>query len=109
MADVPNEMNAVVLDDYTGPAGLRIARRAVPRPGPAPRLDRPLLFFHAGRDEVMPTPKLQADLFMEWACGEKELKYYPEAEHCTVDFLDEVFPSIVDWLRRHLDRPEDQR
>ena len=34
--------------------------------------------------------------------GKKELVYYPEAEHCTVDFLDEVFPYIVDWLRRHL-------
>ncbi len=34
MADVLNEMNAVVLDAYTGPAGLRIARRAIPRPGP---------------------------------------------------------------------------
>lgn len=34
MADVPDEMNAVVLDAYTGPAGLRIARRAIPRPGP---------------------------------------------------------------------------
>ncbi len=75
----------------------------------APRLDRPLLFFHAGRDEVMPTPKLQADLFMEWACGEKELQYYPDAEHCTVDYLDEVFPYIVDWLRSHLGRPEAER
>ncbi len=34
MEDVPHEMNAVVLDAYTGPASLRIARRAVPRPGP---------------------------------------------------------------------------
>lgn len=75
----------------------------------APRLDRPLLFFHAGRDEVMPTPKKQADMFMEWASGEKELVYYPDAEHCTVDYLDEVFPYIIDWLRRHLGRPEAER
>ncbi len=68
----------------------------------APSLDRPLLFFHAGRDEVMPSPKLQADTFMTWAKGEKELKYYPEAEHCTVDLLDEVFPYIVDWLKKQL-------
>jgi alpha-beta hydrolase superfamily lysophospholipase len=68
----------------------------------APRLDRPLLFFHAGRDEVMPTPKKHADTFMEWAVGEKELVYYPDAEHCTVDYLDEVFPYIIDWLRQHL-------
>jgi alpha-beta hydrolase superfamily lysophospholipase len=68
----------------------------------APVLDRPLLFFHAGKDEVMPTPKKQADAFMEWARGEKDLQYYPEAEHCTVDYLDEVFPYIVDWLQRHL-------
>jgi len=34
MADASNEMDAAVLDDYTGSAGLRITRRAVPRPGP---------------------------------------------------------------------------
>lgn len=68
----------------------------------APPLDRPLLFFHAGKDEVMPTPKQQAETFMEWAVGEKELKYYPDAEHCTVNYLDEVFPYILDWLKKHL-------
>lgn len=68
----------------------------------APSLECPLLFFHAGKDEVMPSPKKQADTFMNWAKGEKELKYYPEAEHCTVDRLDEVFPYIVDWLRKKL-------
>ena len=68
----------------------------------APPLECPLLFFHAGRDEVMPTPKKQADTFMAWAKGEKELKYYPEAEHCTVDRLDEVFPYIVDWLKKQM-------
>jgi hypothetical protein len=50
----------------------------------------------------MPSPKKQADTFMNWAKGEKELKYYPEAEHCTVDRLDEVFPYIVDWLKKQL-------
>jgi alpha-beta hydrolase superfamily lysophospholipase len=64
----------------------------------APNLECPLLFFHAGNDEVMPSPKQQADTFMKWARGEKELKYYPTAEHCTVDRLDEVFPFIADWL-----------
>ncbi len=68
----------------------------------APPLECPLLFFHAGRDEVMPTPKKQADTIMNWASGEKELKYYPEAEHCTVDRLDEVFPYIIDWLKKKL-------
>ena len=68
----------------------------------APPLECPLLFFHAGRDEVMPTPKIQADTIMNWARGEKELKYYPEAEHCTVDRLDEVFPYIIDWLKNKL-------
>lgn len=68
----------------------------------APGLECPLLFFHAGKDEVMPTPKKQADTFINWAKGEKELKYYPDAEHCTVDRLDEVFPTIVDWLKKQL-------
>ncbi|MEW5957886.1 MAG: dienelactone hydrolase family protein, partial [Chloroflexota bacterium] len=68
----------------------------------APHLDRPLLFFHAGKDEVMPSPKKQADTFMEWAIGEKELIFYPDGEHCTVNYLDEVFPYIIDWLRKQL-------
>ena len=35
--------------------------------------------------------------------------YYPDAEHCTVDYLDEVFPYIVDWLQRHLRAPGRKR
>jgi hypothetical protein len=46
---------------------------------------------------------------MEWASGEKELVYYADAEHCTVDYLDEVFPYIIDWLRWHLSDPEPER
>ena len=34
MNPVPEEMGAVVLDAYEGPSSLRVARRAVPRPGP---------------------------------------------------------------------------
>ncbi|NNK64352.1 MAG: zinc-binding dehydrogenase [Gemmatimonadetes bacterium] len=34
MTYVPDEMDAVVLDAYSGPASLRVARRAVPKPGP---------------------------------------------------------------------------
>lgn len=67
-----------------------------------PSLTVPLLFYHAGRDEVMPTPKLHADKVMRWAKGEKTLKYYEPAEHCTQDYLDEVFPEIIDWFKRKL-------
>jgi len=69
----------------------------------APQLECPLLFFHAGHDEVMPSPKKQADLFMAWAKGEKELKYYPESEHCTVDRLDDYksVSAVIDWLFEH--------
>ncbi|MEM6925871.1 MAG: zinc-binding dehydrogenase [Myxococcota bacterium] len=34
MAGVPEQMNAVVLDAYDGPASLRVERRPVPEPGP---------------------------------------------------------------------------
>ena len=68
----------------------------------APPLECPLLFFHVGNDEVIPSAKKQADIFMEWAKGEKELKYYPESEHCTMDRLDEVFPYIVDWVKKRM-------
>jgi hypothetical protein len=39
---------------------------------------------------------------MEWAVGEKELKYYPDGEHCCVNYKDEVNPYINDWFRKHL-------
>lgn len=68
----------------------------------APRLQSPLLFYHAGKDEVMPSPKMHADKIMKWANGEKILKYYADGEHCTQNYLDEVFPEIVDWLNQQL-------
>lgn len=74
----------------------------------APNLQCPLLFFHSGKDEVMPHPKKQADTFISWAQGEKELRYYADAEHCTVNYLDESFPYIIDWLKKHLFDNKDQ-
>ncbi|AKG34255.1 alpha/beta hydrolase family protein [Paenibacillus durus] len=67
-----------------------------------PGLNVPLLFYHAGKDEVMPSPKLHADKMMRWARGEKTLQYYEKAEHCTMDYLDEVFPEIIDWFKKKL-------
>jgi dienelactone hydrolase len=63
-----------------------------------PSLKVPLLFYHAGKDEVMPSPKIHAEKIMTWAKGEKTLKYYEYGEHCTMNYLDEVFPEIIDWL-----------
>lgn len=68
----------------------------------APRLDVPLLFFHAGKDEVMPNPKLHADRIMQWAKGEKTLRYYEDAYHCATNYLDEVYPEMIDWLKTKL-------
>lgn len=68
----------------------------------SPNLQVPLLFYHAGKDEVMPSPKIHADKMMEWAKGEKILKYYEDGEHCTQNYLDEVFPEIIDWLKLNL-------
>jgi alpha-beta hydrolase superfamily lysophospholipase len=69
----------------------------------SPSLQVPLLFYHSGRDEVMPSPKTHAEKIMRWARGEKTLKFYEDAEHCTVDYLDEVFPEIVDWFKKKLE------
>jgi len=66
----------------------------------APPLDRPLLLIHGGKDNIF--PKEQADYIMDWAAGEKELKYYPDGDHCCINFEDEVHPYINDWFRRHL-------
>jgi alpha-beta hydrolase superfamily lysophospholipase len=68
----------------------------------APRLDRPLLIFHSGNDRLIPNGREHADYFMEWAVGEKELKYYPDGEHICANYLDEVLPYTIDWLRKHL-------
>ena len=69
----------------------------------SPNLQIPLLFYHAGKDEVMPSPKIHAEKMMKWARGEKTLKYYEDGEHCTQNYLDEVFPEIIDWLRIKLE------
>lgn len=68
----------------------------------APALRSPLLFFHAGRDEVMPKPKIHADVMVNWAKGETTLRYMEDAEHCTMNYLDEVFPEILDWFKKQL-------
>jgi alpha-beta hydrolase superfamily lysophospholipase len=65
-------------------------------------LDRPLLFIQGGEDKVIPNPKEQADYIMDWAVGEKELRFYPDGEHCCGNYFDEAIPYIVDWLRKHL-------
>jgi pimeloyl-ACP methyl ester carboxylesterase len=65
-----------------------------------PSLDCPLLIIHGGEDRLIPIE--HAHYIMDWAVGEKELKYYPDGEHCCVNYKDEVQPYINDWFRRHL-------
>lgn len=69
----------------------------------SPNLQVPLLFYHAGKDEVMPSPEVHADKMMRWARSEKTLKYYEDGEHCTQNYLDEVFPEIIDWFKNKLE------
>lgn len=69
----------------------------------SPRLRAPLLFYHAGKDEVMPSPHMHAEKIMRWACGEKTLRFYEDGEHCTMNYLDEVFPEIIDWFKHQLE------
>ncbi len=68
----------------------------------APPLDRPLLIFHGGKDIVVPSPREQVDYMLHWAIGEKELKWYPDGEHCCANHFDEVIPYSIDWLKKHL-------
>lgn len=68
----------------------------------APPMDRPLLVVHGGKDRVVPHPRRQAEYLMDWAAGEKELKWYPDGEHCNVNYFDEIYPYAVDWLSKHL-------
>ncbi|WP_338115978.1 alpha/beta hydrolase family protein [Paenibacillus monticola] len=68
-----------------------------------PALRSPLLFYHAGKDEVMPSPRTHADKIMSWAKGEKTLRYFEDGEHCTMNYLDEVFPEMLDWFKSRLE------
>lgn len=68
----------------------------------APPLDRPLLIFHGGKDIVVPSPREQVDYIMNWAMGNKELKWYPDGEHCCANYFDELIPYSIDWFGKHL-------
>lgn len=68
----------------------------------APPMDRPLLIFQSGKDKVIPNGRAHADYFMEWAVGEKELKFYQDGEHVCANYLDEVIPYTIDWLTKYL-------
>ncbi len=70
----------------------------------APRLDRPLLIIHGGRDIVVSNSREHVDYIMDWAVGEKDLKWYPDGEHCCINYLDEVVPYSIDWFKKHLFR-----
>ena len=64
----------------------------------APPLECPLLLFHSGSDKILPNGGKHADIFMDWARGEKELVFYPDGEHVCANYLDEVIPKTIDWL-----------
>ena len=68
----------------------------------APAMDRPLLIFHSGGDRLIPDGRRHAQYFLDWATGEKELKFYPTGEHVCADYLDEVIPHTLDWVRERL-------
>jgi len=63
-----------------------------------------VFIYNAGKDEVMPSPKIHAEKVMRWAKGDKTLKFYEDGEHCTMNYLDEVFPEIIDWIKKVFER-----
>ena len=65
-----------------------------------PQFDRPLLLLYGEEDKLFPIE--HAYYMMDWAIGEKELKSFPEGKHACINFLDEVVPYSIDWLRKHL-------
>ncbi len=46
--------------------------------------------------------KTVSSLFMGWAVGEKELKYYPDGDHVCANYMDGVIPYSIDWLKKRL-------
>ncbi len=98
--------NPIILRGFPHAAGTNTLSQAVDKLGyditQAPPLDRPMLIHHSGGDRIIPDGKKHADKFMDWAVGEKELKFYPDGEHVCANYLDEVLPYATDWLRKHL-------
>ena len=70
--------------------------------GEAPAVKVPLLVQHSGRDRIIPEGRKHAEKFMNWAAGEKEMRFFPDGEHVCANYLDEVLPGAVDWFKRHL-------
>lgn len=98
--------NPILIKGFPHAAGTDTLEKAVKKLNyditQSPALDRPMLMLHSGRDRIIPDGRKHAEKFMNWAVGEKELKFYPDGEHVCANYLDEVLPYTVDWLRRHL-------
>jgi alpha-beta hydrolase superfamily lysophospholipase len=98
--------NPILIKGIPHAAGTDTLEKAVKKLGyeitQSPALDRPMLILHSGRDRIIPDGRKHAEKFMNWAVGEKELKFYPDGEHVCANYLDEVLPYMVDWMRKHL-------
>jgi dienelactone hydrolase len=98
--------NPILLKGIPHAAGTKSLAEAVEKLGyditKAPPLDRPMLIHHAGKDKLIPYGRRHAEKFMNWAVGEKELKFYPDGEHVCANYLDEVLPYAIDWLKMRL-------
>ena len=102
-----SRVNPILLRGIPHAAGTRSLSEAVEKLGfdiaKVPPLDRPILIQHAGKDKLIPHGRRHADKFMDWAVGEKELQFYPDGEHVCANYLDEVLPYAVDWLKMRLE------
>lgn len=106
LKEKPKKINPIWVRDLLYVTGVKAVEEAMVKGiidiREAPPLDRPLLVIHGGQDKLIPDSKEQADYIMDWAIGEKELKFYPDGEHCCVNYLDEILPYIIDWFKKHL-------
>ncbi len=98
--------NPILFRGFPHAAGTESLAEAVEKLGydisEAPPLDRPMLIHHSGGDRIIPEGRKHAEKFMQWAVGEKELKFYPDGEHVCANYLDEVLPYAIDWLKKRL-------
>lgn len=101
-----HKANPILIKGFPHSAGTENLEQAVKKLNyditKAPSLDRPMLILHSGHDRIIPDGKKHADKFMNWAVGEKELKFYPDGEHVCANYLDEALPYMVDWCKKHL-------
>jgi pimeloyl-ACP methyl ester carboxylesterase len=68
---------------------------------PVEEIETPVMVLHSGEDNIFPEDYVRR-VFDRLRC-EKEFLYLPGRAHLvTIDYVDEILPTVTDWFARHL-------